>query len=65
MTIEHLGADIFELSDDQVGMMLAGVMYRLGSEDTGAGWAGVRRYMQWLDRSWDPGRSLPERPSGS
>jgi len=65
MTIEQRLADVFELSDHQFGMMLAGAMHRLGTEDTAAGWAEVRRWMQRLDRSRDHGRYVPEKPSGS
>jgi len=45
--------------------MLAGAMHRLGTEDTAAGWAEVRRWMQRLDRSRDHGRYAPLKPSGS
>jgi hypothetical protein len=65
MTIEQRLADIFELSDHQFGMMLAGAMHRLGTEDTAAGWAEVRRWMQRLDRSRDHGRYAPSKPGGS
>jgi hypothetical protein len=65
LTIEQRLADIFELSDSQFGMMLAGAMHRLGTEDKAAGWAEVRRWMQRLDRSRDHGRYVSEKPSGS
>jgi len=65
LTTEQRLADIFELSDNQFGMMLAGAMHRLGTEDKAAGWAEVRRWMQRLDRSRDHGRYVSEKPSGS
>jgi len=49
MTIAERLADVFELSNHQFGMMLAGAMHRLGTRDEDAGWLEVKRWMQRLD----------------
>lgn len=52
-SIEQRLSDVFELSNHQFGMMLAGAMHRLGTVDESAGWAEVRRWMHRLDRLHD------------
>jgi len=55
LTVEQRLADVFELSNHQFGMMLAGAMHRLGTRDEEAGWKEVRRWMSRLDRLHDHG----------
>lgn len=64
MTPEQRLAEVFELSNHQFGMMLAGAMHRLGTRDEAAGWAEVRRWMQRLDRVRDHGLYVTEKPAG-
>jgi len=64
MTVEERLAEVFELSNHQFGMMLAGAMHRLGTRDEAAGWAEVRRWMQRLDRVRDHGLYVTEKPAG-
>jgi hypothetical protein len=49
-TPEERLADVFELSDHQFGMMLAGAMHKLGTSDPNKGWEEVGRWMERLDR---------------
>jgi hypothetical protein len=49
MTIEQRFEEIMDLSASQFGMMLAGAMHRLGTEDEEAGWREVTRWMKRLD----------------
>lgn len=55
LTVEQRLADVFELSNHQFGMMLAGAMHRLGTRDEEAGWREVRRWMSRLDRLHEHG----------
>jgi len=64
MTVEERLAEVFELSNHQFGMMLAGAMHRLGTRDEAAGWAEVRRWMQRLDRVRDHSLYVTEKPAG-
>lgn len=50
MTVAERLADVFEHSNSQVGMMLAGAMHRIKTQDEDAGWEEVARWMQRLDR---------------
>ena len=55
MTEEQRLADVFELSNHQFGMMLAGAMDKLQTKNEQEGWDEVRRWMLRLDRSRDRG----------
>ena len=48
-TPEERLADVFELSDHQFQMMLAGAMNRIGTTDPQEGWKEVSRWMERLD----------------
>jgi hypothetical protein len=50
-TPDELFADVFELSDHQFGMMLAGAMHRRQTVDEEIGWEEVKRWMKRLDLS--------------
>lgn len=63
MTPGQRMAEIFELSDHQFGMMLAGAMHRLGIRDEKAGWREVARWMQRLDRVRERGLYVTEKPA--
>lgn len=63
MTPEQRLAEIFELSDHQFGMMLAGAMHRLGTRDEAAGWSEVTRWMERLNRVRDHGLYVTEKPA--
>lgn len=63
MTPEQRLNDVFELSDQMFGMMLAGAMHRLGTTDEAAGWKEVRRWMHRLDRVRDHGLYVAEKPN--
>ena len=54
-------ADVFELSNHQFGMMLAGAMHRLGTTDEEEGWREVARWMRRLDQVREHGLYSPER----
>ncbi len=62
MTPEQRLADVFELSEHQFGMMLAGALQRLGTKDEEAGWREVARWMQRLDRTREHGLYASEKP---
>jgi len=64
MTVQQRMAEVFELSNQQFGMMLAGAMHRLGTRDEAAGWQEVRRWMQRLDRVREHGLYVTEKPAG-
>ena len=49
-TPEERLADVFELSNHQFGMMLAGAMHKIKTSDQEKGWEEVRRWMRRLDR---------------
>ena len=60
MTPEQRLDEVFELSNQQVGMMHAGAMDRLGTTDTEQGWLEVRRWFKRLDQVRDHGRFVLE-----
>ena len=51
MTTAERVTEVIELSNHQVGLMLAGTMDRLGTTDEAEGWLVVRR---WFDRGIPP-----------
>jgi hypothetical protein len=55
MTIQEKIDSVFELSDFQFGMMLAGAMHRLGTSDEAEGWSEVRCGLERISyvRDWD------------
>ena len=61
MTVEERLAEVFELSNRQFGMMLAGAMHRLGTADENEGWDEVSRWMDRLDRMRDHGIYVSEK----
>ncbi|HEY5792152.1 MAG TPA: hypothetical protein VIS74_02565, partial [Chthoniobacterales bacterium] len=63
MTPEQRLADVFELSNQQFGMMLAGAMHRLGTRDEAAGWREVARWMDRLDRAREYGFYATAKPA--
>ncbi len=50
MTPEQRLSSVFELSNCQFGMMLAGAMARLDTDDQNLGWREVRLGLERLDR---------------
>ena len=64
MTMEERLAEVFELSNHQFGMMLAGAMHRMGTRDEAVGWQEVRRWTQRLDRAREHGLYVTEKPAG-
>jgi hypothetical protein len=62
MTDAERIAEVLELSNRQLGMMLAGAMDRLGTEDEAEGWKEVGRWLRRLDQVRDHGRYVRERP---
>jgi hypothetical protein len=60
MSPEQRLEEAFDLSNRQMGMMLAGAMHRLGTDDEAKGWAEVRRWMERLDRARDHGLYVTE-----
>jgi len=50
MTPEQRLADVFELSNHQLGMMHGGAMHRLGTTNPRKGWEELDRWMERLDR---------------
>lgn len=63
MTVPERLAEVFEISNHQFGMMLAGAMHRLGNRDETAGWREVERWMRRLDRAREFGLYVTEKPS--
>ena len=61
-TMEERLADVFEQSNFQVGMMLAGAMHRLGTRDEALGWQEVARWMNRLDLVNERGFYSPVKP---
>jgi hypothetical protein len=61
-TVQERLADVFELSNHMFGMMHAGAMHRLGTQDEAAGWAEVRRWMHRLDRVREHGLYAARKP---
>ncbi|HVM49427.1 MAG TPA: hypothetical protein VMU04_15470 [Candidatus Acidoferrum sp.] len=62
ITVSERLAEVFELSNHQFGMMLAGAMHRLGTRDEAAGWREVERWMRRLDRAREFGLYATEKP---
>jgi hypothetical protein len=58
-TPEQRLADVFELSNHQLGMMLAGAMHKIQTSDHDRGWEEVRRWMTRLDRVRENGLYAP------
>ncbi len=54
-TMEERLADVFEQSNFQFGIMLAGAMHALNTRDEAIGWKEVARWMDRLDRVSDAG----------
>ncbi len=63
MTMEERLDEVFELSNRQLGMMLAGAMHRLGTTDENEGWEEVGRWLERLDRVRDHGLYVREKPA--
>jgi hypothetical protein len=61
MTVAERLDEVFDLSNRQMGMMLAGAMHRLGTKDQEAGWDEVSRWLARLDRVRDHGLYVTER----
>ena len=62
MTAEERLNEVFDLSNRQFGMMLAGAMHRLGTDDVEEGWEEVGRWLERLDRVRDYGLYVREKP---
>jgi len=63
MTTEQRLAEALEVSYEQFGMMLAGAMHRLGTDDEAAGWTEVGRWMERLDAVREADLAAVEKPS--
>jgi len=63
MTVAERLEEVFTQSNTQFGMMLAGALDRLGSQDEALGWQEVRRWMTRLDSVHDHGRYTTTRPA--
>ncbi|RYD38396.1 MAG: hypothetical protein EOP87_01650 [Verrucomicrobiaceae bacterium] len=63
MSPEERLDSVFELSDFQLQMMLAGALCRLDTEDEAEGWAEVRRGLARLDMARDSGFYAEHRKS--
>lgn len=61
MSVEERLDEVFELSNRQMGMMLAGAMHRLGTSDPVEGWEEVSRWLARLDRVRDHGLYVREK----
>lgn len=61
MTVAERLDEVFDLSNRQMGMMLAGAMHRLGTTDQDEGWDEVSRWLGRLDRVRDHGLYVTER----
>lgn len=61
MTVAERLDEVFDLSNRQMGMMLAGAMHRLGTKDQEEGWDEVSRWLARLDRVRDHGLYVTER----
>ena len=62
LSVEERLHAVFELSENQFGMMLAGAMAQLGTQDEEEGWQEVRRWMQRLDQFHEKGLYVTEKP---
>ena len=65
MTGEQRLAEVFELSEHQMSMMLAGAMHKLGTTDEKLGWQEVARWMESLDRARDHGSYTTVNPAAA
>lgn len=63
MTEAERMEEVFAQSNHQFGMMLAGAMDRLGTQDENEGWIEVRRWMDRLDRVRDHGLYVTQLPA--
>lgn len=62
MTLQEKIDSVFELSDFQFGMMLAGAMHRLGTSDEAEGWSEVRLGLERISYVRDRKFFTSERP---
>lgn len=65
LTVSERLEEVFELSNHQFGMMLAGAMHRVGTRDEATGWQEVRRWMARLDRVREQGFYTTDKPGGA
>lgn len=63
MTREERISSVFELSNFQFGMMLAGAMARLGTDDQELGWQEVSKGLDRLDRVREHGLYSKSKPA--
>jgi hypothetical protein len=63
MTKEERISEVFELSNRQLGMMLAGAMAKISTNDEVLGWQEVSKNMERLDRIREFGLYSTERPA--
>lgn len=63
MTTEERISAVIEQSELQFGMMLAGAMARLGTDDEHLGWQEVRRGLDRLDRVQEHGFYSKTKPA--
>lgn len=65
MTREERITETFELSSRQLGMMLAGAMAKISTQDEALGWQEVSRSMERLDRVREFNLYTTEKPAHS
>lgn len=63
MTREERITEAFELSSRQLGMMLAGAMAKIATQDEALGWQEVSRSMERLDRVREFSLYTTEKPA--
>ena len=63
MTKEQRISEVFELSNRQFKIMLAGAMAKIGTNDEELGWQEVSKNMDRLDRIRDFGLYTAEKPA--
>ncbi len=63
MTKEERISEVFELSNRQLGIMLAGAMAKISTNDEALGWQEVSKNMECLDRVREFGLYSTERPT--
>jgi hypothetical protein len=63
MTTEERISAVIEQSELQFGMMLAGAMARLGTDDEHLGWQEVRKGLDRLDRVREHGFYSKDKPA--
>ena len=63
MTVAERLTEVFEQSNLQLGMMLAGAMDKLGTRDEALGWQEVKRWSERLDRVHEHGLYVASKPS--